>query len=641
MTIPAGFSFLYGDQPSAGLLSAWRRPGPGQWEATDSGLVITEEHTRYADSDVTEWLLRLRNRGSRNTPILSDILPLDITVSSEFARGSEADFVLHFFQGSNADAHDYEPLKQALGGNGAAAFELTTRGGRSSNFHMPFFNVQTGAESGLFIAIGWSGQWKARFEVTGDGKLRIKAGMEQTRFYLKPGEEVRTPRMVIMPWAGGLADSWNQWRRFLRAHKSPRLDGKECLPRTWANTWFTFDCGYGVNEKNQIETLEAAADLGIEFMVIDAGWYDCPHPFWWDGVGNWDRPRKDAFPNGFAPLFKAAKEKEIGFGVWFEPERAELSSEIARAHPDWILGTNPQWTTTAATVDVRHTSGLLDFGRAEVQDWLIGLVDRYVAQGMLWFRHDFNLDPLDIWRQTDSPDRQGITEIRYIEGLYRIYDAILERHPTLFVEGCASGGRRLDIETIARNHGYWASDLMDGAPEPMQSHLMGFNHLLLPHWHHGVLRDPSIPLEDTPANRYRFFSFLGGGPCFGFDLRNAAIDRPLLRRWLELFKSIRHLTEGDYHPLTEIRLGEEHWAAFQFHRTDLNAGLVACFRRPQAPDDTLTVRLRGLDPDSIHTFRSLFDGQQFDLTGTAAMNALPVKLTHQPDLALYEYSRLR
>ncbi len=630
----------------------WPYAGKACRQHSASGLAVTEQVIRYDEARAVEWRLRFENRGATHSPLLSRICPLDRVVvasppSIPFRNGYEATgiaythFVLHYFHGSEAGADDFAPMRQRLGANGAQRFVLSANGGRSSNGHMPFFNLQTGAESGLFFAVGWSGQWQAHFDLLPGGGLRVRAGMEDGQFHLRPGEAVRTPSIVVMEWSGPLEESWNRWRRFLREHKSPDLAGQPCAPRTWANSWFTFDCGYGVHEQNQLETLDGAAKLGLEYFVIDAGWFDCPHPFWWDGVGNWERPRLDAFPNGFQPLFQRAKEKGIGFGVWFEFERAAVSSRVVKEHPEWVLGATQQHTRQAKTVEVEHTSCLLDLGRPEVQDWILGIIDDYAAQGMAWFRHDFNADPLEIWRHADAPNRLGMTEIRYVEGLYRIYDEIRRRHPALFIEGCASGGRRIDIETVARNHGYFATDQMCGTPEPMQAHIAGFNHILLPHWHHTVLRDQNAPTADTPKARYRFFSFLGGAPCLCFDTRKPAFAPELVRDWLDKFTAIRHLAEGDFYALTEYSLSRETWFAMQFHRPDLDQGLVAVFRRPDSPYASAKFPLRGLRPEAAYRFTSVLDEASFAGQGDDLRRGLTVKLASAPDVALLIYSQIK
>jgi len=48
-------------------------------------------------------------------------------------------------------------------------------------------------------------------------------------------------------------------------------------------------------------------------------------------------------------------------------------------------------------------------------------------------------------------DRQGITEIRYVEGLYATWDELRARFPQMYLDDCASGGRRIDLEMVMRS----------------------------------------------------------------------------------------------------------------------------------------------------------------------------------------------
>jgi alpha-galactosidase len=75
--------------------------------------------------------------------------------------------------------------------------------------------------------------------------------------------------------------------------------------------------------------------------------------------------------------------------------------------------------------------------------------------GMTWYRQDFNVRPYRFWAVADTPDRIGITEIGYVEGLYTIWDDLLNRHPGLRIDNCASGGRRIDIEMMSRSFVVW------------------------------------------------------------------------------------------------------------------------------------------------------------------------------------------
>jgi alpha-galactosidase len=59
------------------------------------------------------------------------------------------------------------------------------------------------------------------------------------------------------------------------------------------------------------------------------------------------------------------------------------------------------------------------------------------------YRNDFNMHPLYYWRTGEAPDRQGMNEIRYVEGLYDYFDTLLREHPKLIIDIVASDCRAL------------------------------------------------------------------------------------------------------------------------------------------------------------------------------------------------------
>ena len=82
-------------------------------------------------------------------------------------------------------------------------------------------------------------------------------------------------------------------------------------------------------------------------------------------------------------------------------------------------------------------------------------------------------------------------EIRHIEGLYAFWDYLLERFPGLLIDNCASGGRRLDLETIKRSAPLWRSDYYHyDDPDGYQCHNFGLS-FFLPFHGTGILQtDP-------------------------------------------------------------------------------------------------------------------------------------------------------
>ena len=238
-------SFRYSDQPSASLLRGWAAGGELSQTAngvTVESIVFTDALTAlecrcevkiYHDYPVVEWVAYFKNTGTADTPVLSDILPLDML----FPLDAGASCQVHHARGGLSQQNDFEPLVTPLTfRQGGSRLELSARTGKSSTLHLPFFNLQLGS-GGVIGAIGWSGGWAATFQRLRDG-IRVRAGMERTHLRLHPGEEIRTPRILLLFWQGtdtpdGILDmskdrirSQNMFRRLILAHYTPRPNGQ-------------------------------------------------------------------------------------------------------------------------------------------------------------------------------------------------------------------------------------------------------------------------------------------------------------------------------------------------------------------------------------------------------------------------------
>ncbi len=134
------------------------------------------------------------------------------------------------------------------------------------------------------------------------------------------------------------------------------------------------------------------------------------------------------------------------FILWFEPERVTMNSWLAANHPEWLLP-RPGEALKLGPKDNR----LLNLGDPRARTWLVDYLDAmFKSDGIDVLRTDFNFDPLRYWASGDAPDRQGLTENRYVTGLLAYWDELLRRDPERWIDTCASGGRRLDLETLRR-----------------------------------------------------------------------------------------------------------------------------------------------------------------------------------------------
>jgi alpha-galactosidase len=567
------------------------RPG----RMTEPSVRVHWELNRFADFPALDWVLHFENTGAAPTRIVQDIRVLDLTLDAPPYR-------LHRLNGAPANPSDFEPRAAKI--SAGQVEELSAGDGRSSNRDFPFFTIETG-DGPLVVAVGWSSQWAARLQALDDRRLRITAGMERTHFRLLPGEKVRSPRILL--FFGEPA----QFRELIYQHYADKR-----LPALFCNTCFTRR-GEWLNEcnaDNQISLINAFAPLGLEGLITDAGWFEGGWP---NGAGNWT-PRRDAYPDGMAPVAAAAKKRGMVYGLWFEPERVVAGTGLHREHPEWVLtdGTPGQKTLLA------------NFGLREVQDYFFNVVESFMEMpGFGFYRQDFNMSPLAYWRHHDAPDRQGITEIRYIEGLYAFWERLADRWPTALRESCASGGRRIDLEAIRRmplhqKSDYWFDNEVDQASLWSLSQYLP-NNLI------------TVPL--TRLDDYSFHSTLAASLVPSWIADAPDFDAARARHLLSRYRQVRRLLVGQWYPLTPYSRDSRQWLASQYHRPDLQEGMILAFRRLQCETHELRVALRGMDANADY---ELVADKTWSATGAQLMESVHVPLANKPRSGLITYRRI-
>ncbi len=220
------FSFSYGRESSKVILPAWHRNAKttrldGErtehlifWRDSQTGLEVRCRAVEYHDFPTLEWTLYFRNTGTQPTPVLSDIHAID----AQLLRKRPSEFLLHYNAGDNCSAGSYEPFVKRLATNTTSTF--APDGGRPTNGRFPYFNVEYDS-GGVIAVLGWPGQWSASFVRDGAHGLNITGGQELTHLKLLPGEEIRTPLVVLQFWRGDWVRSQNLWRRWMVAHNLP------------------------------------------------------------------------------------------------------------------------------------------------------------------------------------------------------------------------------------------------------------------------------------------------------------------------------------------------------------------------------------------------------------------------------------
>ena len=424
---------------------------------------------------------------------------------------------------------DFMPLTRVLSHNGR--LHLEPGGGRSSSEFLPFFNIEAKGEGrgGGDWLVGRVGGEITRTPNPGPS-FQVHAGMALTNLKLHPGEEIRTPRILTLFWQGDRRRGNNLLRQFILAHHRPTVGGKplEC-PITNAN-WGETPASDHLENIRQI----IAHDLPMDYYWIDAGWFGKGQ--WWKNPGNWE-VKRDLYPQGFKPISDLLHSAGRKLLLWFEPERVCAGTPWYTEHAAWLLEvpkerkvyrgfdakgewdvavTDPRWVPNeSARNQIQEGDKLFNLAIPEARQFLTDFMSAKIDEfGLDCFRNDANIAPLEFWRAADAPDRQGITEIRWVEGFYAFWDELRRRHPNLIIDDCASGGRRIDLETISRSTPLSRTDFV-GHSLADQCHTQG-----LLQW---------VPLNTTSAgdlsthNEYKIRSSMTAGLCYGlFSAGDAA-----------------------------------------------------------------------------------------------------------------------
>lgn len=581
-----------------------------------SGLAVSCDTIVYMDFPAVEWVLRIANDGQNDSPLLTDVRPADFVLPI----GQTPEPVLHYADGSQATPADFRPRELDL--EPGASHTFTPEGGRSSDGVMPYFHVTSTGQEGVILAVGWTGQWSATFARDDEDGLRFRAGMEHTRLRLHPGESIRTPSILMLCYQGDRVRGQNLWRQFMLRHVTPARGAKpQPIPIAASGATIGFN---NVSEENQLRAIRSIAEkrLPVNTWWIDAGWSVGGFP---EGMGTWE-PDPARFPSGLSPVSDAVHDAGLQFLLWFEPERVMPRSWLRRNRPEWLLA--PAALPEPLAYQARWR--LLNLGNPEARDWAIDTISHYVdASKVDVYRQDFNMHPVYYWRSNEPEDRQGMREIRYVEGLYHFLDTLRQRHPELLIDNCASGGRRLDFEMMRRSVPLWRSDF---CWDPLGAQCIGY---ALSHWL------PVHGLGAVSTDRYDFRSGLGACATFAFDYYSPdAAFWPELADRIAEFARVQDCYLGDFYPLTPYNLGEDCWLAWQYDRPDSGRGIVQAFRRPESTENNLRTVFYGLEEDASYEVRNVDEESPVVLSGRElAIQGISITLNEPRSSAMYVYQK--
>ena len=324
-----------------------------------------------------------------------------------------------------------------------------SREGRSGhNFSIAdiALTAQTSFQSGSAWAtsIAWSGNSHYLVERGFDGQQSIGAGelLLAGEVILKGNESYEAPALFAVYSSQGLDGVSAAFHSHLRAREIHPKRPRPLTLNMWEALYFDH------NESKIRELVDVAAEVGVERVVLDDGWFHSRRNDR-SGLGDWVIDPA-VWPNGLTPVIEYINSKGIEFGLWFEGEMVNPDSDLYRAHPEWILHegdrTPPLW---------RHQL-VLDLGHEEAYKHVLEQTSSILAaHNIVYIKWDHNRVLVDAGHLGAAGVR------RQTQAIYRLFAELKTRHPGLEIESCASGGARIDLGVIDYVDRFWTSDNND------------------------------------------------------------------------------------------------------------------------------------------------------------------------------------
>jgi len=505
-----------------------------------------------------------------------------------------------------------------------------------------------GDRSGWYVGIEFSGRTRIQLERS-SSSLRGEAGLNPSpgpfRTRLQPGESFETPTIFLGAFSGGPDGAGNVLRRWVRqVLNNPVTIQNPSYPLLNSNTWGE---GMKINETQTYGMIDQAAQLGLEMLHIDAGWFR--------RVGDW-YPSPTKFPHGLAPIADYAHRNGLKFGIWVNWAQAGIDTDpgALNVHDpktrDWLVAdVPPNWKPED------YKGRTMDIGLPAAKEYAQHEVERIVNDYHLdMLEHDGYLVAKNCFRTdhphetassaplskvvegngSDMPDAANSTDVSYhaARAYYEIYSHIRQQHPALMFEICNDGGRMVDFGSAAHGDYFSITDTYD----PLSNRRAFFDaSYVFP----SAMLESYVDRWPTPRIenfRYMLRSGMMGWFSLMFDPSSWTPDQhAVAREELAIYKSqLRPLirTADLYH--VSARPDGINWDGIEYFDPKQRRGVLFAFHGSAPDKSTHRFVLSGLDPQRLYRliFHDRGSASQVVLSGQMLMQSgvdvsLPIPLS--------------
>jgi hypothetical protein len=441
---------------------------------------------------------------------------------------------------------------------------------------------------GLVAGIEFNG--KSRLRAWADlESVSITSAVDPLNHHLGPGETFAVPACFVGLYEGDWDQAGYVTQRFAEAYVHPPMPDDR-YPWVQYNSW-----GYGqdIDEAQQLEAVERSARMGVEVVVLDLGWAA--------EIGDW-RAHPGKFPRGLAPIADRAHELGMKFGVHIPLAQANVSSPVARQHPDWLIHTGNDYFGAAP----------ICLGHRPCREWLIGELVRMIdAHHLDYIVHDGE-DMVKCCPKTTHTHAPGDSNYANSEqGLDLVIQTVRQLRPDVVWENCEDGGCMLTYK-MARN--YHSTITVDNiATYATRQGIYGASYPFSPRYSVRYMQDDPTP--------YTLRSAIFGGPLILMQQVTEWSQDQMVEtsRAIEEYKGLRGLVrDAKVVHLLAPRYNVEGigwgWDAIQAVSANQVHSVVLVYRAVGGPDRQ-TIRPRGLGADAVYSVHLVDQATTLELDG--------------------------
>lgn len=273
-------------------------------------------------------------------------------------------------------------------------------------------------------------QWKMsvkKFPISKYEQVIVETGLQDSglKLHVHKGETIELPEVVFFE---------AQNKTDLDAYKLHEvfnsLYPRRRLPVIF-NSWLCCFSNVDVDRlKLQVDT---AASLGVEYFMIDAGWFGIGSN-WFKSVGDWEENLTGGPKGRLYELSEYVREKGMGFGLWFEPERAGVESKAVKSHPEYFIN-----NTFLNFADEKARKYILDAVKTQMDKYKISAV-----------KFDYNA--------TMPYDLTSEAFYRYWQGYRAFIKEFKTIYPNVYMTCCGGGGFRMELGQAKLFDSFWFTD---------------------------------------------------------------------------------------------------------------------------------------------------------------------------------------